>query len=485
MPRADYDLSPFGQEHFGNADLGHCWRTASLVDQANRLVRHPRGALPEKVHDPNALRRLYDLMNTKAVTHAAVLKPSVQRTAALVLQQRGVVLELHDATELDFSGHTSIHDQVGQIGNGHGRGYLCHNSLAVLPSRQVLGLLGQYLHVRADVPKDETAAQRREREDRESRLWLHGAEAAQQAVQEACGRQGPSELPEGLLRVDVCDRGGDPFEFLDYEDRLGRHYVVRSNHNRSIYIGHDGKEAEKILLHDYLRTLPGQQRRTITVHGRNGQPDRQATVVIAWAAVRLPPPQPPRGHFRKQILQVWALRVWEEHPPAGVEAVDWYLLSNVAVATVAEAWERVDWYTCRWIIEEYHKAQKTGCDIEGPQFETVAALQPMIALLSVVAVSLLDLRDRSRDPARQDEPATTVVPPEEVEVLSGWRYGQRRLLSVREFFMALARLGGHQNRRCDHPPGWLVLWRGWQALQLMVAGARAVARPRSTEPPGP
>ena len=37
------------------------------------------------------------------------------------------------------------------------------------------------------------------------------------------------------------------------------------------------------------------------------------------------------------------VRVWEEHPPAGVEAVDWYLLTNVAVTTVAEAWERVDW----------------------------------------------------------------------------------------------------------------------------------------------
>jgi hypothetical protein len=230
--------------------------------------------------------------------------------------------------------------------------------------------------------------------------------------------------------------------------------------------------------------LPGHRRRQITVPGRDGQPDRHATVGIAWAAVRLPPPHQQRGHFRKQTLRVWAIRVWEEHPPAGVEAVDWFLLTNGAVATVGDAWERADWYTCRWVIEEYHKAQKTGCDSEAPPFETAAALQPLIALLSVVAVSLLDLRDRSRDPARQDELATTVVPPEEVEVLSGWRYGQRRLLSVRAFYLALARLGGHQNRRRDHPPGWLVLWRGWQALQLMVAGARAAARPRGDGPPG-
>ena len=56
------------------------------------------------------------------------------------------------------------------------------------------------------------------------------------------------------------------------------------------------------------------------------------------------------------------------------------------------------WYECRWVIEEYHKAQKTGCAIEGLQFSSAAALTPMIALLSVVAVTLLNLREASRRP---------------------------------------------------------------------------------------
>jgi len=55
-----------------------------------------------------------------------------------------------------------------------------------------------------------------------------------------------------------------------------------------------------------------------------------------------------------------------------------------------------------------------------------------------------------------------------VAILSGWRYQEQRPLSVREFFLALARLGGHQNRRGDGDPGWLVLWRGWAKLQDRV-----------------
>jgi hypothetical protein len=193
--------------------------------------------------------------------------------------------------------------------------------------------------------------------------------------------------------------------------------------------------------------------------------------------VRILPPEQQSGHSRRQALPVWALRVNEPNPPEGAKAIEWFLLARVAVNTLHEAWERVDWYCLRWTVEEYHKAKKTGCGIELPQFETVQALQPIIALLSVVAVSLLNLRERSRDPQTQNKPATVVASQEEVEVLSGWRYGRRLSLTVRQYYLALARLGGHQNRKKDHPPGWIVLWRGWQALQLMVAGAKASRTP--------
>jgi hypothetical protein len=80
--------SAFGQTHFGRAQLGDVRRTRSLVDLADRLHRHPQGSLPMKFRDPNALRRCYDLMNTDAVTHAAVLRPHAEHTAGLLLEQR-------------------------------------------------------------------------------------------------------------------------------------------------------------------------------------------------------------------------------------------------------------------------------------------------------------------------------------------------------------------------------------------------------------
>jgi hypothetical protein len=52
-------------------------------------------------------------------------------------------------------------------------------------------------------------------------------------------------------------------------------------------------------------------------------------------------------------------------------------------------------------------------------------------------------------------------------------------MSVKGFLYALARLGGHRGRAGDGPPGWLVLWRGWQDLQRLVDGARLMRLDRS------
>jgi Transposase Tn5 dimerisation domain len=46
----------------------------------------------------------------------------------------------------------------------------------------------------------------------------------------------------------------------------------------------------------------------------------------------------------------------------------------------------------------------------------------------------------------------------------------QRLLTVREFFRGVARLGGFLARKGDGEPGWQTTWRGWEKLALMVRG---------------
>jgi hypothetical protein len=454
-------VASFGERHFGAALLGHQRRTQCLVRIANQIYRHPGGTLPAKLHEPKDYKAMDRLMNRPETTHAAVLEPHRQHTRQRLVQSNSTVLILHDTTELDYSGLQSIRD-LGPIGGGLNRGFLCHNSLAFDPQRhEVLGLANQILHRRRHVGRNEPVRAKRERRDRESRLWVDGVAAV-------------GAPPEDGLWVHVVDRGADTFEFLGRPWGPQEAFVLRSKVNRVIRRGHDPNRS-KDYLHTYVRTLPLQGRREVFVSARPGQPERTAIVAVAFTAVLLWPPHVRRGLYEKRPLPLWVVRVAEVDPPQGVQPLEWILLTNAKLATQADAWERVDWYEKRWVIEEYHKAQKTGCAIEELQFTTSAALTPMIALLSVVAGTLLNLREASRRPDAQTRPATDLVAAQYVAVLSAWRYKKvRKDLSIHDFFYALARLGGHQNRKRDHRPGWLVLWRGWMALQHMVDGAEAL-----------
>ncbi len=82
--------------------------------------------------------------------------------------------------------------------------------------------------------------------------------------------------------------------------------------------------------------------------------------------------------------------------------------------------------------------------------------------------------DVGMPPKTAGRPTTDWFSAEVVAVLAGWRYGVLRTdLTLPEFTLALGRLGGHQNRWRDGPPGLLVLWRGWTELQAMLRGAAA------------
>ena len=179
----EMDLQSFGQSNFGGLVLGDARRTKRLVASADIMSRHPGGTLPDKFSNPADLRAFYSLMDCDLVTHANVMRG---HTAVTSSEDGGgrkamgnTLLILHDATEI-LGLATSLKLLTEDSGpNWSVEPMLLafdHNSLVVQAEPQlVLGLASQILHHRADVPKKETDAQRRNRASRESRLWVQGA----------------------------------------------------------------------------------------------------------------------------------------------------------------------------------------------------------------------------------------------------------------------------------------------------------------------
>ena len=449
---------------FEHAQLGDRRRNKRLMKVAEQILKNPQGSLPQKMEDWAGLMGLYRLLAADEVTHEALLAPHRELTLARMREHEGVVLILHDSSDLDFTHCSALEDELGQIGNGGGRGFIAHHTLAITPQRGVLGLVNQVLHRRREVKTGESLKQKRQDPDRESRLWLKGCEA--------CG-----PAPDGCTWIDIADRGSDTYEFLCHEHANNRKYIIRSAKSRKLD-GEDHVGTDRIhqKLHEYARDLPVLGMREIELSRQAEKKGRKelktAQVSVSAAPITLSPPKQPRGQHADVRLNLWMIVVREPNPPAGAEPLQWILLSNLPADNVQQACQLIDFYACRIIIEEYHKGQKTGLSIESLSFEHVDRLEPAIALLSVLGTLLLQLRAAARSADADKIQARTLVPLIYVQILSGKIDKQvRHDLSVKEFLFGVARLGGHLGRKHDGPPGWLTLWRGWNDLQLMVQGA--------------
>ena len=76
--------------------------------------------------------------------------------------------------------------------------------------------------------------------------------------------------------------------------------------------------------------------------------------------------------------------------------------------TFAQAHECALQYASRWLIEEFHKALKTGLGVERLQLETAERLLAA-ALMSVVALRLVGLREQVRTVPQAIQATPTMV----------------------------------------------------------------------------
>ena len=175
----------FGQQHFGGLELGDARRSGRLPKLVDAMCQHPGGTLPDKLSEPRDLRAFYRMMDAEGVTHQAVLATHFRVTRNTIAELAGsgtTVLILHDATELDFTSKTTLQGDLGQIGQGTRRGYICHNSLAVrADTKATIGLTSQILHHRADpaspggcAPTGDAQAETRTGGSRESLVGSRG-----------------------------------------------------------------------------------------------------------------------------------------------------------------------------------------------------------------------------------------------------------------------------------------------------------------------
>jgi hypothetical protein len=443
----ELDVERWARQQFGDCELGDARRVERAVQFAAQIAAAPDAHTPTQTEEWADLKAAYRLIDSPHVSFQALAEPHWKLTCA---SARGVCLILGDTTEVDFGPRRKIKG-AGPLGIGSGQGFLLHSGLLVdAKTEQVLGLAGQVLRYRQPAPAGEHWYESLQR-SRESEMW--GQVVDQVGIP-----------PADTQFIHIFDRGGDNFEVFGRLLLCRCDWVIRAAHLNRLASWVDGAGD----LADYLQSLPLAGTYELPVRAQKQQPARTAKLEVRYGNVLLPAPRH-RSPWLKgtglESLTVNVVEVSEREPPAGVQPLRWVLLTSLPVASFEDAWQVIEYYEKRPIIEEFHKALKTGCRAEERQYRTGKRLEAIIGLLSVVAIRLLQLRSIARqEPERR---ATEVVPTRWVKALQQLR-PKRHIGTVREFFRGLAGLGGFLGRKGDGEPGWMTLWRGYEKLHLAL-----------------
>ena len=393
------------------------------------------------------------------------------------------VLCLQDTTEIVFShkGRLSLDDKDFGYGTSEKETYTIfgHPGLVVdSASRMPVG----YGHIKIwnrDRTENRQKKQRRSMvklEEKESYRWV---ETAEKTV---------ASLPSGMRVTMVGDRENDVYSVMCKMLACGCDFLIRSVHDRPVDCDVEGGSMG---IKEYMQSQSVALTYNLELQGHKGRKARTAKMLLRFAKVTVHKNDKCLDDVPESLTCYCVYAVEDASTvPEGEEPVEWRLLTSHVVETVDDAVQCVEWYKCRWYIEETFRVCKSeGFRIESVQLESGAAIKKLIVLTLWAALRCVTLK-RAYDEQDEAVPASRMFDKQEENLLDleMERLHQKspKALDGRNPFREhslpwaawiIARLGGWSGYLSAHGrPGYITMKRGLdrfnQHLEI-IAFARA------------
>jgi len=427
-----------------------------------RLARSPRESLPSAMVTAAELEGAYRFFNNDDVSFAELLDAHASAVAERAAG-RDLVLAIHDTTTCSFPRAEA--EAIGYLPTGKA-GFLLHLCLLVDTGdwRRPLGIVyGEPIRRsrRTRRPRKASGIETARWKNKESERWLRGVEASER------------KLAGKAAVIHVADRESDQYALLGSMVGANQRFVIRARHDRCV----TDAEGRALHIREMVERLEPALEREVPLTrrlaesapvARRNHPPREGRIAklqIASTTAELVGPRYVDGAPTSTTINV--VYVSEIDAPNGQEPVDWLLYTSEPIETPAQIVAVVDYYRCRWLIEELNKALKTGCVVQERQLESYEALLNMLAMSLPIAVELLALRSIAR--SAPERPATDFLSPGQLRAL---RHLSHRPVpehaTVKDVLWCIAGIGGHIKN--NGPPGWQVLQRGMGAFLAFAAG---------------
>lgn len=422
-------------EQFSTIDVGDTRLQKRAVDVAIGCAEHPEESLPGRFEKWADLQGAYRFFSNPKITHHALQKPHWNQVLEKARFSEETVLFIQDGSELLFNSHLWTHG-LGPTSDSNGNGLMFHSCLVAKyhesEETEILGLGYQEAWVR---PEEKSAS-----DSKESEVWLRALKNM--------GR------PQTNW-VSVGDRANDIYDFLNNANKLGWKYVVRARHDRKVEI-----EGERTRLFSWIRKQTAKCKSILHVKAKGEEFGGEVTLNITWVKAKLFPPGNKESIAGEEVTYI---RVWCSDRPK----LEWLLITNLPVDNQEDSLRIVRIYRRRWLIEDYHKAVKTGFRIEDNQLKQASRILALFGMIGVIATQLLAMRERCR--LSPETPVEEKIPKPWIMLIE--KHLKVKLKTVKDFWHSLARMGGFIGRKSDGEPGWQTIWKGYKRLQDMLTGA--------------
>lgn len=353
-----------------------------LDDRAHSLVNnmiHFESAVINRLFSTFAERvGAYRMLNNKRTKKDQIIKSMSADCLANVTVGKHYLC-LQDTTEINYEDHRErMHKgkrQPGLVSNNQ-IGCFLHPAL-VIDAESLTPIGFSSVKVWSRDPNKpatkEKAYKKLPIEKKESYRWIEAGKKANKLMDK-----------DNLITI-IADRESDIYNFISDVPNAHTHILVRSNQDRCL-------ETEGKLLKETMQESPIRHTYEIEISNEGGK-KRRCLLELHYETITIK--RPISNTAKKSSVTLYCILTKEsaETVPEGEMPIEWCLLTTHEVVNEVQAMECIDWYKCRWYIEELFRVLKLkGFCIEDIQLESMPALHKLLLFALQAALQVIMLK---------------------------------------------------------------------------------------------
>lgn len=297
-------------------------------------------------------------------------------------------------------------------------------------------------------------------EEKESYKWIESSQKSKEVLEKA------------KKIIIVQDREGDIYEQFAIVPDEKTELLVRARANRTLL--------NKIKLFDFIANEPLQGIYTIVLEGdkRRNITKREATLEVRFSAVTI---QKNDLVSKKAPASIDLYIIEAKEIGENIEnPICWKLLTTIKVLDLETALQCIDWYTCRWVIEEVFRIlKKEGFNIEASELGSAKSIRKLTLMMMETIVKLF-LMQIAYDIPEHEMESRSCFTDQELECLEYQIIkleGKTEKLKnpyikkdLKRYVWAIARLGGWKGYASARKPGITTFSIGIQKFASIMQG---------------